>query len=280
MRWLLIGWVLLSAGPAFSASASLTGAWVPFASADGTPIRGWLEIPAGDGPRPGVVMLHGCGGPVTKSGKIASREKAWIGLLTAQGYAVLLADSFTPRGYGSICALKDRPVRSNRERPNDASGARAFLAAQPGVDPARIALMGWSQGAMTTLWTVRAGGPVQTVPDFRAAVAFYPGCVEISRAVPDWRPRMPMLLQMGAADDWTLPGSCRKLADAALARGAAIEADFYDGAYHGFDSPSSAVRTRPIPFSSGIRDVHVGTNAEARGEAIRRTLDWLAGQLR
>lgn len=238
-----------------------------------------------DAPVPAVVMLHGCGGLFTKSGKIKARERMWIELLHNEGWAVLLPDSFGSRGFGSLCQTKDRPVTPTG-RQIDARAAFDYLLTVPGIDPARIALMGWSNGAMTGLKVVRDGSdvaPASDTPDFKAAVLFYPGCIAERKEYPDYTARLPTLIQHGALDDWTLAAPCRDLVVAAQNGGAPMLMDIYPGAYHDFDHPTSVLKTivtKSSSYASGERTVHVGANPEAREKAIPRTLEWLRGYLR
>jgi len=238
-------------------------------------------------PAPAVIMLHGCGGLYTKSGKIRSRERAWIDILHNEGWALLLPDSFGSRGHGNLCQTKDRPVKPERERPFDAVGALEYLAKLPGIDAAKIALLGWSNGAMTGLHTIRDGSPATIsagTKDFRTAIVFYPGCIALKKSFPDYRPRVPLLIQHGEKDDWTLAQPCvdlvRKVATAGDAPPAFI--DVYPDAYHGFDHPNSKLKTiitKHSGYASGQREVHVGSNPEAREKAIARTLEWLRAHL-
>jgi len=233
------------------------------------------------GRRPGVIMLHGCAGMLSTSGKLRSRPRFWTRWLLDKGYAVLLADSFTPRGFGSICRMAERPVQPDRERPFDAYGALRFLQAQPGILPDRVALMGWSNGAMTLLWTLKttaAQRPAKLAHDFRAAIAFYPGCHKLKRA--PYRTAVPVLLQLGLADDWTPAANCLELADEAGAHGVPILLDAYEDAYHAFDNPSSVVRKILTRNGKSERHVHVGTNLTARNTAVINVQEFLARHLK
>ena len=99
-------------------------------SGDGTMISGYLYRPPTQEARPAVLMMHGCSGLLTKKyGRLKSRETAWRDIFLAEGYVVLLLDSFTERGQRSICkvSLSDRPIEPNRERPHDAYGALQWL---------------------------------------------------------------------------------------------------------------------------------------------------------
>jgi dienelactone hydrolase len=249
----------------------------------GTAIGGLLVAPDGDGPFPAVVMLHGCSGLWTKSGKLRRRPAFWSQYLSARGYLVLMADSFRPRGLGSLCSVRERPVLPNRERPFDAYGALAFLQARSDVDPARVALIGWSNGAMTMLWTVMeeaSARPAGLTHDFRAAVGFYPGCTAVLRR--GFATRIPTLLQLGGADDWTPAKPCLRLVAKAKKARIPIDADVYPGAYHNFDHPSAPIRalvTRNSVYATGEKRVHSGADPVARDTAIERVTAFFAAHL-
>ncbi|MBO6520370.1 MAG: dienelactone hydrolase family protein [Rhodospirillales bacterium] len=283
MRVLIVGLFL-----SWTTGNALAQQRVRFANSSGQTIEAVYLAPptSADTPVPAVIMLHGCAGLFTKSGKIRSRERAWIDILQQQGWALLLPDSFGSRGHGSLCKVKDRPVTPEKDRPLDALAALAWLAMQPGIDPARIALLGWSNGAMTGLHTVREGGaatPSAGMRDFKTAVLFYPGCIALKKSHPEYRPRIPVLIQHGELDDWTLAAPCRQLVETVNEDPAAPEMsiDIYPGSYHNFDHPNSKLKTittRHSGYKTGERQVHTGTNPDAREKAIRRTLEWLLRQ--
>ena len=296
LTWLSAFWDLSSLTPMrlfvflvmlfFAPPAMAGGAWVDFMSAEGTVIRGWLATPPWKGPHPGVVMMHSCFGPVTKSDELATHDAAWVDILTKAGYVVLVADSYTPRGQGSLCQVRDRPVLARAERPWDAIGALQFLQEQSYVKADSIALMGWSNGAISLLWTVRNGASAATAldgPDFRTAVGFYPYCNDIQTQLPDYRPRIPVLLQIGDKDDWTLPEPCQLLVSETRSRGGDMMIDIYNGAFHLFDAPNTPLREFMAvggSDESSMNRIHFGTNKIAREKAIQRTLNWLAERLR
>ena len=160
-RFLLAGLlVLAAAAPSFGDD---TGDYqrIEFTSLDtaAPKLSGLLLKPAGDGPFPAVVMLHGCAGMLTKSGKLSKRPTFWSKWLMERGYLVLLADSFTARGLKSICRTRERPITPENERPYDAFGALTYLQSRPDVRPDKVALMGWSNGAMAGLHAIRDGSP-------------------------------------------------------------------------------------------------------------------------
>ena len=260
---------------------------VTFPSLNGDTLQAAYLPPTNASPAPAIIIMHGCSGLLTKSGKIRTRERAWLKLFQAEGWAVLLPDSFGSRGqFGSQCKIKNHAVNEDDQRPLDAAGARHFLNTRPEIDAGRIVLAGWSNGAMSTLYAIRDGSPAAPAPgapDFRAALMFYPGCSVINKAFPDYRSRIPALIQHGAADDWTLAAPCHDLVRTANSGdGTLMEINTYDGAYHNFDHPTARVHeveTRSKSSATGLRTVHTGSNPEARAKAITRTMAWLRAQL-
>jgi len=90
----------------------------------------------------------------------------------ALGYVFLIVDSFGPRGVSQRCTIE---AGSTVDRLMDAYGGLLFLAAQPFVDPERIAVVGYSQGAGVVLDAVELGGVEAAFGRrFKTAIAYYP----------------------------------------------------------------------------------------------------------
>ncbi|MFO1189875.1 MAG: dienelactone hydrolase family protein [Alphaproteobacteria bacterium] len=248
-------------------------------------LSGHLFRPEGPGSFPAIVALHGCNGLMTRDGHIAAREQDWAEYLAGLGYAVLLLDSFTARGVREICSQRHRAV-NNHDRVADAEDALAWLGNQPGIDRSRIALLGWSHGGGTVLDAVphqssrrRAASDI----DFRAAIAFYPGCGNVLRR-DDYRVRMPLLILVGKADDWTPAPPCAELADRLAGHGTgqdpAVRAILYPGAHHAFDMPNSPVHQRTgIAVRGGGDRATLGTDPAARADSRDQVTAWLAQHL-
>jgi dienelactone hydrolase len=265
---------------------------VHFPSLDGTngaastPIDGYLFRPTRPGlsdlPAPAVVFLHGCGGLVSDiSHKLMSREVDWARHLNDQGYAVLMVDSFTPRGSGEMCSRTGFKMWLYMKRPADAYGALAFLQSQPSTARDRIGVMGWSNGGGAVLFTVakRPNKPAIAGPDFRAAVAFYPGSCDSQRVGGDWTSTVPLLILQGEKDVWTPAKPCAALARQAVALGGPVEFHAYPGAYHDFDWPNLKRKELPAyTTSKGIVPI-TGEDPAAHADAIERVQAFLARHL-
>ena len=192
-------------------------------------IDGYVTKPEGPGPFPAVVHLHGCSG-VPNAFKDGADKGQWSVRLASWGYAVLVVDSFTTRGIEHACTATGRSIAA---RIADAHGALAYLAAQPFVDAKRIAIIGFSQGAITTLNLIGARDyelfENEGEHKFKAAVAFYPACPA------DGTMTVPTLILIGELDDWTRAVGCTAMMKERTGVGSPVKLIVYPGAHHGFD---------------------------------------------
>jgi dienelactone hydrolase len=212
--------------------------------------------PAGSGPFPAVVVLHTCGG--IRMGHTSN----WGDRLVGRGYAVVLVDSFTPRG-GSECRIPQYfPARVD-EVVDDAFAALAHLRQRPDVDARRIGVVGFSYGANAALRTASAryrpaGGT------FQAVASFYPMCVSPRN---DWPPEaqerannlfadvvVPTLVLMGEADIDTpnVASNCARVVGDLRRAGRPIAIELYPGAGHLFDAGPSR---HPVAAGKATEDM-------------------------
>jgi dienelactone hydrolase len=188
--------------------------------------------PAGKGPFPAVVLLHGCQG-------VTPTIREWGAWFRERGYVALIVDSWAARGMEEGCTpgSADFP---NTERLDDAIGALRYLRTRPHVDRERIGAIGWSNGGVHSIAVVngpsleraKRRGVDLPSPGYRAAVAVYPGgCFSLVHE----RVIRPLLVLIGGKDDWTIPGPCVEMVEAMRGRGADAEIVVYPDAYHYFD---------------------------------------------
>jgi len=227
----------------------------------GINLQAKLFLPTGGAKTaPGIVALHGCGGPLPR------RDDGWAQLLSTQGHAVLLPDSFASRGLKPECRQSTHGADAYGPRRADALAAAAWLAAQPDTPPGGILLLGWSDGGTTVLASI-AAAPDLAPHLLRGAIAFYPACTRTVK-LPHWQPTVPLLILMGAADDWTPPAPCQALAAANPKK---IQITLFPGAYHDFDVPDDPVhRLHNLPYTkTGNGTAHAGANPAARARALQ-----------
>lgn len=243
-------------------------------------ISGWWLPAAAQGQRPAVIAMHGCGGLYARDGArggvLLARHRAMAELLNSRGFHVVFPDSFQPRGIRQLCTipLPERQLRA-AERSADIHAALDWLAARADVDAARIVVLGWSHGGSAVLAALNhklGPQPLQA----RAAIAFYPGCSPYARRPGTYLPVAPLLILIGALDDWTPPAPCVELAKWTPK----VMVRVYPDSHHGFDSPSSPVRVRTdVPTARGT-GVTVGSNPAARKAAYEAMLEFLEHELR
>jgi dienelactone hydrolase len=248
---------------------------VEFRNGDIT-LKGTIYRPDGAGPFPAVIGLHDCAGLTNQAGSVASKYREWAQLLVKDGFIVLFPESYSSRGLGNQCTTRVRSVRVDRERVADADAARRWLEQQPDVKANHISLLGWSNGANGVLWTVRPHHHGDDKPDFRSAVALYPGCRRLDSTA--WSTRVPTLILIGAADDAASSQECERMVAGARGRSARINIVVYPGAFHDFDHPNRPLQVRSgYAFSTdGSGRIHTGTNAVARADSLKRVPQWLA----
>ena len=220
-------------------------------------LAGRLMKPAGAGPFPALVLLHGCDGTDLASDTLVRAFGGW-------GYVLLELDSFGPRGVTEACTDYVRVSPSVRAK--DAHAARAYLASLPFVDAGRIGVLGWSHGGITVLEAIAnpyLNEPARAEP-FAAAIAFYPYC-----ALKLVKPDAPLLVLIGDDDDWTPVGRCTSMT---LSGDPLPEYELvvYPGATHAFDWPAA-----PETYFGH----HLRYDPEAAADAYKRVRDFLGKHL-
>ena len=251
----------------------------PAPIADAVPAS--ISKPDGPGPFPAVVILHDCSGLGPRSSGAPGR---WARELVRRGYLVMLPDSFTPRGVPDGVCINPPPRGTDvgpDRRARDAYAALAQLRQRPDVDGRRVGVMGGSHGGSSTLATMRATGDASDTGGFTAAVALYPRCAAFTGALGTYRPRAPLLILIGEADDWTPAEPCRTLAERAQRAGDPVAIKIYPGAHHSFDSPNPVryVAARINPSAPTGRGATTGGNPAAWADSIQEVTAFFARHL-
>jgi len=244
-----------------------------------------LIRPAGPGPFPAVVQLHGCAG-------VEAQSFRWARWFAERGYVALVVDSFAPRHARSDCRSgPDEPPITARF--DDAFGALRYLQSRPEVRAARVAAIGWSQGGVYAMAVIngpsleraRTRGVAMptigsTTGGFAAGIGVYPGgCFSLVGE----QVIRPLLVLIGEADDWTPATKCREMVEAMRSRGADATIVTYPGAYHYFDVEGQRLEVqaqvendnRPGGFGATV-----SYQADAAADAYRRVEDFLARHLK
>ncbi len=120
----------------------------------GVSLSGTLTLPKGAGPFAAAVLIAGSG-PEDRDGTIANHKPFLVlsDYLTRRGIAVLRYDK---RGIGQSTGSAD--MATTMDLAGDAQCAIAYLKTRKDIDPARIGLIGHSEGAMIAP-TIAASSP-------------------------------------------------------------------------------------------------------------------------
>lgn len=173
--------------------------------------------PAGER-APALIVLHGASGPL--AGNEYVRQLA--GAFALQGYATFLVHYFDRTG---TTYAGDALIRQNYEIWRQTIGeAVDFVAKQPGVDPKRIALMGYSLGGYLSV--THAGRD----PRVRAVIEIAGGLDDETRSRSKKMP--PVLVIHGEADRRVPVEEGRKLESWLSKLGGEHETHFYPGEGH------------------------------------------------
>lgn len=125
-------------------------------AAPGVRLAGTLTLPQGAGPFPVAVLITGSG-PQDRDETILDHKPfaVWADALTKRGVAVLRYDD---RGVGA--STGEFQSATTADFATDARAAVAYLASRPDIDPARIGLIGHSEGGTVAPLVVQGGAPV------------------------------------------------------------------------------------------------------------------------
>jgi dienelactone hydrolase len=219
----------------------------------GAPVSlgGQLRLAKSDSPKqPLVILLHSASGPITDG----APYEEWPRVLNEVGIATFAVDSYAGRGLVNYPA--DPGKISFLTRVIDAFRALEVVAKDPRIDPSRIAVMGFSQGAGAALYSSMARfQKMYGNPDlqFVGHISAYGICNTRFREEEDVT--KPILMLHGTADDLTPIAPCREYAERLSKAGKSAHIIEYPDAYHQFDAPvyRTAIRFEQGPTARRCR---------------------------
>jgi dienelactone hydrolase len=218
-------------------------------SSDGKPVTvtGELRIAQGAGRLPVVVLQHGSGG-------LSPNVEFWERELNEQGISTFALDGFTGRGLTEVSTNQALLGRLNFIL--DVYRALEILAAHPRVDPARIALMGFSRGGQAALYASVARFQRlwnKSGVDLAAYIPFYPDC-RTTYLSGDEVASHPIRIFGGTPDDYNPIAACKAYVQRLKSAGRDVELTEYPNAPHGFDNPLGAQPPIASPKSESVRN--------------------------
>ena len=193
-------------------------------------IAGALRFPQGaSGRLPAVVLLHGSGG-------VSASHELWSKHFNEMGIASFLIDSFSGRGLTSTST--DQALLGRFNMILDAYRGADIIAAHPRIDPARIAVIGFSRGGQSALYSSlrrfqQAWAPRVT---FAAHIPLYASCNPTLIGDTDVS-AVPIRQFHGAADNYVPVAPCRAYFERLRAAGRDAQLTEYSDAHHSYDNP-------------------------------------------
>ncbi len=180
---------------------------------------------------PAVILVHGSGG-------IGAGADAWARTLNEAGIAAFILDTFSGRGI--VSTVENQDQLHSLAMMVDAYRALDVLAAHPRIRADRIAVMGFSKGAVASVFSAveRFRGLYGGANKFAAHIGLYTPCntrfnadTKVSGA--------PIRLFHGITDDYVNIVPCRDYVADLKAAGADAALTEYPDSPHAFDNPVS-----------------------------------------
>lgn len=258
------------------------------ASASGVRLAGTLTLPEGPGPFPAAILISGTG-PQDRDETIEGHKAfaVWADVLTRRGVAVLRFDD-----RGVAASTGNYGAATQGDFASDVKAAFDALVARPDIDPARVGLIGHSEGGTfaplamqdgaRAAWLVMLAGPAVSGGEIiqeqqrRIAVAAGMPADEVERT--NALQRQAVAAVAANAED---PQAVRRDIEALLvangrtpqeaARAAAVmSSDWYRGMI--VHDPAESIRTIDVPLLAvyGGKDLQVP--ADQNAPAISRLM--------
>ncbi len=228
----------------------MTSREITFPASDGHPMRAVIAGDANSERRPGVIVIHEIFGLNDDIRRITSR-------VADLGYVALAPDLYDGPGLRAICIARSLITlnRGSGQAFEDLEAARTFLVEQPGVDPARIGIIGFCMGGgFALLYAVRA--PMNVCATFYGDV---PKTADKLRGV------CPVLGSYGA-DDKMFASQGRRLKTLLEETRTPHDMKIYDGAGHSFMSRHEGTLARLASYGP----MRVGYNHDAAEDSWKR----------
>lgn len=191
---------------------------ITITTADNHRMPAYYVRPAGDGPHPGILLIHEIFGLTPEIRAVADR-------MAERGYATLVPDLFHRKSIRVLCVAQTLAAlkRGQGDAFGDLESARKRLAADPAVAGGHLGVMGFCMGGGFAL-LLAARGP------FQAAGVWYG---QVPEAIDAVRGACPVVASFGAKDG-PLAGHGERLESFLTTLGVAHDVRVYPEVGHAF----------------------------------------------
>ena len=180
---------------------------------------------------PALVLVHGSGG-------VNGGADMWVHQLNQAGMATFVLDAFSGRGI--VSTVQDQTQLHSLAMMVDAYKALDMLARHPRIDASRISVIGFSKGAVASIFSAstRFQKMYGTDAKFASHIGLYTPCN--SRYLGDTTlTGAPMRFFHGTTDDYVSVGPCRAFVEEIKQKGVDVTLTEFADTQHGYDNPLS-----------------------------------------
>lgn len=202
---------------------------VTYRSGDVT-MTGYLVDGSGGASAPGVLVAHEALGR-------DERMAVWARKLAGQGYVAFALDLYgerfidgEPIDFEEMLAKHEAMMAGEGLMLARATAALETLAAQPNVDPTRLAVVGFCQGGIVAAELARANAPIQ------CGIGFHPGLKRPAGSM-DGPIAAKLLMMVGDSDPVIPPEDRTAFAAEMRAKGADWQLHLFGGVGHTYTNP-------------------------------------------
>ncbi len=205
-----------------------------------------LRIPQGQKAKfPAVVLIHGSGG-------VSGSMDLWVHALNQAGIATLVVDTFSGRGITST--VQDQTLLHSLAMMVDGYRGLDLLAKHPRIDATKISIMGFSKGAVASVFSAstRFKTLYGSTAKFASHIGLYTPCntrfmgdSEVTGA--------PMRFFHGTSDDYVNVVPCRAFVAELKNKGVDATLTEFPNTQHGYDSPLAPEKLA-VPTAQSTRN--------------------------
>jgi carboxymethylenebutenolidase len=232
---------------------------ISFPADGGHPMRAAYAAPSDSQKHPAVIVIHEIFG-------LNDDIRRITGKVAELGYAALAPDLYDRDGMRLVCIARTLMTlnRGEGDAFKDLDAARKFLQQQPGVDPARIGVIGFCMGGgFALMYAARA--------PLGVAATFYG---DVPKTTDQLRGVCPVLGGFGGQDRMFAPQG-RRLEKLLTEMGVDHDVKIYDDAGHSFMSRNSGF----LASIGKISPMKAGYNPEAAEDSWKRIEAFFARHL-
>ncbi|WP_411687455.1 dienelactone hydrolase family protein [Acinetobacter indicus] len=235
---------------------------IQYTAADGSQLVGYFAAPETDAPVAGVIVAPEWWG---RNEYIEQRTRE----LAEHGYAALAIDMYGDKKNTTTAAQANEWMSQTFEDPNTivtrASAALDTLAAQPEVNQAKLAAIGFCYGGKVVLDLARSGANLQAVSTFHAILA-------AREPAQEGKVQAEILVLHGELDSMVTLDDVASFREEMHAAQVEHDVIVFEDAKHGFSNPLADERAKANGVDLGYSPIAEQQSLDAMYQLLQRRL--------